>query len=90
MADKKGAETKQASNMLLQCLNTRNPPSPPFLASFKHCRQWGEGGIAVFYTKTLLNVMLVDKQLMHVLCVHNSHFSLSLTFYYMHTSTTKE
>eukprot|EP00957_Ditylum_brightwellii_P145796 11101881-Ditylum_brightwellii.AAC.1 len=67
MADKKDAETKQASTMLLSCLHTLNPPWPPFTASFKHCRQWGEGGIAIFYAKKLINVVLVDKQLTHVL-----------------------
>eukprot|EP00957_Ditylum_brightwellii_P153540 11686232-Ditylum_brightwellii.AAC.1 len=67
MADKKDAETKQSSTMLLSRLHTQNPPSPPFTVSFNHCRQWGEGGIAAFYAKTSINVVLVDEQLMHVL-----------------------
>jgi hypothetical protein len=69
MADEKVAETKQASTMLLSHLHTPNPPCPPFTASFEHCRQWGEGGIVIFYAKKLINVALVDKQLTHVLNV---------------------
>ena len=69
MADEKDAETKQASTMLLSHLHTPNPPCPSFTASFKHCRQWGGEGIAVFYAKKLINVALVDKQLTHVLNV---------------------
>eukprot|EP00957_Ditylum_brightwellii_P112961 8613818-Ditylum_brightwellii.AAC.1 len=66
MAYKKDTETKQASTMLLSHLHVTNPPHPPYTASFKHCRQWGEGGIAIFYAKTLISTVLVDKQLMHV------------------------
>eukprot|EP00957_Ditylum_brightwellii_P191524 14581536-Ditylum_brightwellii.AAC.1 len=43
------------------------PFCPPFSASFKHCRQWGEEGIAVSCAKKLINVVFMDKQLMHVL-----------------------
>eukprot|EP00957_Ditylum_brightwellii_P027324 2065698-Ditylum_brightwellii.AAC.1 len=65
MVDKKDTETKQTSTMLLSHLHTPNSPCPPFTASFEHCRQWGEGGIVVFYAKTLINIVLVDKQLTH-------------------------
>eukprot|EP00957_Ditylum_brightwellii_P071075 5401425-Ditylum_brightwellii.AAC.1 len=37
------------------------PPCPPFIASFKHCRQWGEAGIVVFYAQKLINAVLVDE-----------------------------
>eukprot|EP00957_Ditylum_brightwellii_P116799 8908563-Ditylum_brightwellii.AAC.1 len=69
MEDKRDAETEQARTMLLCYLHTPNPPCPPLTASLRHCRQWGEGGIAVFYTKTLINIVLMGKQLMHVLGV---------------------
>eukprot|EP00957_Ditylum_brightwellii_P010845 821795-Ditylum_brightwellii.AAC.1 len=67
MADEKVAVTKQASTMLLSCLHTSNPSSSPSTSSFKHCRQWGEAGIAIFYAKSLINVVLVDEHLTHVL-----------------------
>eukprot|EP00957_Ditylum_brightwellii_P063062 4786096-Ditylum_brightwellii.AAC.1 len=67
MADKKDAETKQASTMLLSHFHTPNPPFPLFTASSKHCRQWGKGVIAVFYVKSMINIVLVDEHLMHLL-----------------------
>eukprot|EP00957_Ditylum_brightwellii_P070840 5383379-Ditylum_brightwellii.AAC.1 len=69
MADEKDAETKQASAAPPRHLHTPNPPCPPFTASFKHFRQWGEAGIAAFYAKSLINVVLVDKHLTYVLNV---------------------
>eukprot|EP00957_Ditylum_brightwellii_P132036 10067513-Ditylum_brightwellii.AAC.1 len=38
-------------------------PCPPFTASFKHCRQWGEAGIAVSCPKKTINVVLMNEQL---------------------------
>eukprot|EP00957_Ditylum_brightwellii_P044392 3368949-Ditylum_brightwellii.AAC.1 len=60
---------KQASTMLLSHLHTPKSPCPPFTASLEHCSQWGEGGIVIFYVEKLINVVLVDEQLTHVLDV---------------------
>eukprot|EP00957_Ditylum_brightwellii_P203474 15334762-Ditylum_brightwellii.AAC.1 len=67
MADKKDADTKQASNMLLCNLHILKAPYPFYTVSLKHCCHWEEGGIAVFYTKTLINVVFVHKKVMHML-----------------------
>eukprot|EP00957_Ditylum_brightwellii_P162064 12338489-Ditylum_brightwellii.AAC.1 len=58
---------RQSKHHAAELLAHLKPPCPPFSASFKHCRQWGKAGIAVFYAKKLLNIVLVDKQLTHVL-----------------------